>query len=662
MSMKKHSILKQIIVVFFTAIILASIVAGIISFVYSTRLTSQRSSQYARVGALDAAHIIESVDFEALCASDTSELYIKTRSMLRDICRSLNLKYLYLYQVSPEEQEIQFVMTVATEDKEDANVAEKRGLGVTVPRVLTDQEQAALQGEQYPQAYIEDNDFGRVYSWFYPVYDEEERVIALVGSDYSTEQLFRQAVKGTLLLILPMIAVLLLVFLAALFAMQRKIFAPIKLLSDRMNSFVSDSGTNLLPLNIQSGDEIQEIADSFEKMSQDINDYLQRIEKLTVERVQANVELEVASRIQCGIVPSETILKEERYNIYACAKPAKEVGGDFYDCFVREDGSVCALIGDVSGKGVAAAMFMVMAKTMFRDCLTGGASPAEALNRINDAICQSNPEGMFATVFVAVLEPDSGLLHYANAGHTRPVLLAGGKEFLEVDPGIAIGLFEDAGITDNSILLEGDQGILIYTDGVTEAVNNQKKFFGEERLLTAVETASDAEQTVKILTERVTDFVDETPQFDDYTVLALYYSGHFYFHGELRLKPELSSLSQLRDAVLNASGNDPNAKKIYLACEEAFANIVNYSKATAIEVLIKKEDNSLTVKFTDDGIAFHPFSQEREEKEFEELDTGGMGISLIWQLTKTTDYNRIDDKNFLSLGFELAASGEEQDP
>ncbi|MCH5265964.1 MAG: SpoIIE family protein phosphatase [Lachnospiraceae bacterium] len=640
------------------AILLASIVAGVISLVLNTRLTSQRSSQYARVGALDAAHIIESVDFEALCASDTSELYTRTRSMLRDICQSIELEYLYLYQVSSEEQEIRFVMTVAADDEEDTYVAEKRGLGVVVPRILTEQEQAALSGEQYPEAYVEDNDFGHVYSWFYPVYDDNGSVIALIGSDYDTDRLLWQTVRRTLYIILPLIGILLLVFLIELIVMRRRIFLPIQLISNRMKGFVSDEGANFDSLDIHSEDEMQEIADSFEKMSEDIKEYIGHIEKLTTERVQKNVELEIAGRIQSGIVPAEIRRTGKRCDVYGCARPAKEVGGDFYDCFKNRKGNICVVIGDVSGKGVAAAMFMVMVKTMLRDSLKNDRNPAKALNAVNDALCKSNPEGMFATVFAFVLDSDNGELHYANAGHTRPVLWGAGTEFLEADPGIALGLFEDAGIVDGSVHLKENTGILIYTDGVTETVNPQKEFFGEARLLSALSGAGGAEPTVNTLGDTVQKFAKDAEQFDDYTVLALYYNGGA--EQRFNLSPELSSLPELREAILKTvEGSD--GRKIYLACEEVFVNIANYSQATETQVLLKRQNDRLTVEFIDNGVLFNPLSVESDGKEFEELDSGGMGLELVKQIADALHYNCQDNKNVLTLEFALAPAEGEQD-
>lgn len=657
MSTIKHSIFKQIITVFVIAILLATIVAGVFSFLYSFRATVTRSARYARTGGLSAAQVIESIDYDKLKESNTSELYVKIRKELRNICQSCGLEYLYLYEVEPDEESIRFIIAVATDDEKDEDIIVERALGVVVPWVLTEQERAVLFDEEYTRPYIEDNVFGKVYTWYYPVYDDNGDIIALIGSDYSTNAVLRNAAHITVVIVLCMTAVFLLVFLIALLPMYRRIFAPIKLISYRMRGFVTDSGTNLEPLHIHSEDEIQEIADSFEKMSEDIANYLDRIEQLTTERVQKNVEMEVAGKIQNGIVPAETVLNDGSCAVYANAKPAKEVGGDFYDCFKNRDGNICVVIGDVSGKGFAAAMFMVMTKTMIRDCLLSGMNPADALNVVNSALCDSNPEGMFATAFAATLDPCSGLLHYANAGHTRPVIIQGSAELMNVDPGIALGLFEDADIADYSLQMEKSSCILIYTDGVTEAVNTQNQFFGEKRLLSAVGAGGDgAGHIVKALDKAVHDFTESAEQFDDYTVLALYYRG--VSMQTLQLKPEHSSLPQLRDAVMQAADGGLGSKKIYLACEEVFANIADYSGATAVEVTIAKQNNRLTVKFADDGDSFNPLEAEPIEKDFEELDSGGMGISLVRQLADTLDYKRTDNRNVLTLGFVLEPYGD----
>lgn len=637
-------------------ILLASLAAGIFSYVYSARVTVERGSRYARAGAAAAAQIIETVDFDALKASESSALYIETRSLLKKLCQDLGLVYLYLYEADREE--IRFVMTVSSDELLDANVAAKRGLGAVVPRTLTEQEAAALRGEEVMESYIERNEFGDVYTWVCPVCDDTGRPIALAGGDYSSALLLRQTIQGMFVIIMSIIVVLLGVFSIALVFMRRRIFVPIRLISECMRDFVNDGGANLGSLNIDSQDEMQEIADSFEKMSGDIRQYLGEIERLTTERVQKNVELAVAGRIQSGIVPAHFRLSDIRYEIYACARPAKTVGGDFYDCFKTPGGKVCLVIGDVSGKGIAAAMFMAMVKTMIHDAIQQGGAPADALNDVNDTLCRSNPEGMFATVFAAVLDTAGGTLRYANAGHTRPLLLGPAGAFLRSDPGIALGLFEDAGIVDAAVSLEKDTGILLYTDGITESVDPENRFFGEDRLLRAAGGASGAEVAARSVRDAISAFTAGTEQFDDYTLLALYYHGGA--SSGYSLKPEPASLPQLRAIIREAAGNAPRGNQINLACEEVFVNIATHSRASHCELTLASRENCLYVSFSDDGIPFDPVRAPAAEKDFDEYDTGGMGITLVRKISDAMDYRREGPKNILTLRFTLGGAGRKE--
>ena len=641
----KRSIFKRVTSVFFTAGLLTAVLACAISFVYNTAQTAQTSAKSAEAGARTAAQILKSVNIDDLKKSSTSELYKQTREHMRAVCQSLELEYLYVYETRPSEGTVCYIMTVAADDEKDANVAYERGLGTVVERQLTEQEFSALEGNPDLNAYVEDNAFGKVYSWFYPL-DIENGV--LIGSDYRADTLFLRVVRGTLIIVVPMLLVLFLIFLAAMYVLHKQISVPIRLISEKMRGFITDGGmADLNSLNINSGDEIQEISDSFEKMSKDISRYLGDIERLTAERLQRDIELSVAGKIQNGIVPKWTAIDNIQYEICACAKPEKEVGGDFYDCFTREDGTLCFAIGDVSGKGIAAAMFMVMSQTMIKSCMISGMSPAQALNYVNDSLCRSNPEGMFLTAFAAVLHTEDGQLQYANAGHTKPVIFGNRSEFIKTDTGIALGLFEDADIKDVSIRLEKNSGIMIYTDGVTEAVNANNKFFGKERLKNAVKTANSAKEATGVLNEAVKKFAEGANQFDDYTVLAVYYKGGSRY--VMSLKNHESEIDRLSAEVMkHLSGS--KGRKAVLACEEAFSNIMNYSCAEEIQAVFENHGKGLRVVFSDNGKVFNPLEYV-SDKTFEELDDGGMGISMIKQVADNVSYEYKNGRNILTLDF-----------
>ena len=247
-----------------------------------------------------------------------------------------------------------------------------------------------------------------------------------------------------------------------------------------------------------------------------------RNKKLTIERARAGTLSATAREIQNGIVPQTKDYSETGVEIFAFAQPAKAVGGDFYDIIPLKDARIGIVVGDVSGKGVPAALFMSVVKTMIKDRLLSGTPPEEALNAVNDEVCEANPEGMFATVFAGVFHVQDGRLEFANAGHTPPVKIGGENSFLKPDAGMAIGLFEDAGIIYEEVFLKKGEGMFFYTDGATEAINAAKESYGERRLL-KVCAGSTAKSLVENVTADVAGFTHGLDQFDDLTMLALFY-------------------------------------------------------------------------------------------------------------------------------------------
>lgn len=292
--------------------------------------------------------------------------------------------------------------------------------------------------------------------------------------------------------------------------------------------------------------------------------------------------------------------------------------------------------------------------------LTAGFSPAETLNRTNDQIAARNPENQFATAFVAVLNTKTGELLYCNAGHNPPLMLREKCAFLNPEPGIALGVFENAGLKNASYTLSPGQGILLYTDGVTEAVSPQRQFFGEERLREAVGAFSAgenaAEETVLRLIGAVDDFCGGNEAFDDMAVLALVYRGG---EGTWRSLPvELSAFDTVRRAVFAAAGDSHETRQALLACDEALANIVYYSGASTLDFSCKTDGDRLCVAFSDNGVPFDQTAAVLEDREFERLDGGGMGLHLIRRCASSMRYERKEDCNILTLYFPLPPSSE----
>jgi sigma-B regulation protein RsbU (phosphoserine phosphatase) len=279
--------------------------------------------------------------------------------------------------------------------------------------------------------------------------------------------------------------------------------------------------------------------------------------------------------------------------------------------------------------------------------------PAEALNQANDIIVQNNPANMFVTLAAGLFDPQSGMLTYANAGHTPPLLI--GKGYENPDQGIALGLFEDAGIVNETIHLDPGDGMLFYTDGATEANNADRAFFGEERLAAAVCGATCPADAVSAAVDAVEAFVEDCEQFDDLTLLSIFAREPEVVAPktvwEDSTKPDTLYLEVLRQHLLPCFETKEQGLKAMLACDEVFTNIAMYSDATIVDVQIQQDEHEVRIRFSDDGVPFDPVSSEPEDCDFEDLDIGGMGIQLVRQTCSDMSYERLDDRNILTLHF-----------
>ena len=466
---------------------------------------------------------------DELQKSNESDNYLEARKILLQLIKIYNLDDLYIYSVDPAIPSRYYYLCASSDAEKDRYMQGEMSLAARPAAEILPAEQELLTGERDLQQEYRDNSFGEGITWFAPYVDREGETRALIAMHHSRNQILKNILEDFLKDIIPFALSLIAGSLLLLLMVERNIVAPIGALSKSMSLFAQNSRKKPEPLQVPPLTEIIEINDSYEKMTEDISSYVNSIETLPREKMETDIQLGIARRIQYGMVPETMKLNGESFGFYAVTSPAKEVGGDFYDCFRLDDGSVCIVIGDVSGKGISAALCMAMLKAAIREKLLVGFSPAETLNKINDEFCAENPENMFATAFVAILPLMTGELHYANAGHTYPVLLKKDPVILIPESGIALGMFENSGLTDHTLTLSPGQGILLYTDGVTDAMNSEKHFFGTEHLLEALKDFSEetgtAEDAVLSVSRAVTAFSEGQDSFDDTAALALVYTG-----------------------------------------------------------------------------------------------------------------------------------------
>lgn len=278
---------------------------------------------------------------------------------------------------------------------------------------------------------------------------------------------------------------------------------------------------------VPKGDEIGALAVSFRNMMDELDDYMVNLAAVTADKERIATELNVATQIQASMLPCifPAFPGRDEFDIYASMMPAKEVGGDFYDFFLVDQDHLAVVMADVSGKGVPAALFMVIAKTLIKNQAQQGHSPAEVFTAVNNQLCENNEAGLFVTSWMGILDINTGEFTYVNAGHNPPLLMRSGGDFeyLRSRPGFVLAGMEGIRYRQATMKLGEGDVLYLYTDGVTEATNGENELYGEERLLNIVnqhkeDTPQELLPTIKADIDR---FVGDAPQFDDITMLGL---------------------------------------------------------------------------------------------------------------------------------------------
>ncbi|BBO75479.1 hypothetical protein DSCW_28960 [Desulfosarcina widdelii] len=405
------------------------------------------------------------------------------------------------------------------------------------------------------------------------------------------------------------------------------------------------------------------------------NIFLRRQVKLQTEALKVTIaekekiesELAVAREIQLQLVPGDfpAFSNRKEFDIYASLEPAREVGGDFYDCFFIDGNHLCLVIGDVSGKGMPAALFMAMAKTMIKSGARLLAEPEYILADVNREIARNNPSLTFVTVFLGVLNLNSGELTYSCAGHNPPLFIGrkGNSVLLSDAQCPAIGFDDTFQYRQAAVKMQHGESLLLYTDGVTEAQDSQDHLFSQEALMNTVSLTAGLtpKERVIAIISRIREFTGERPLDDDLTLLSLtYFSPHHmgYTGKRIILRNDIHEMGRIVEAISRVaeSASCPRVAvhDVTLAIEEVFSNIVFYGFGDdldhniTLELLV--ENNTLILILQDGGIPFNPLNvQVGREKPLEERDKGGMGIMLAKNLMDRMDYRRDQGKNILRL-------------
>jgi len=350
-----------------------------------------------------------------------------------------------------------------------------------------------------------------------------------VGVVVLEDELFAALKSLTLKLVLIGAVGFTMLFLVIVF-ISGKMIRPISVLADKTAEIAKGNLDIDLPVS-KSNDEIGDLTTSFENMRSALKEYIVDLKETTAIKERIESELKVAHTIQMSFLPKHfpPFPEKQEFDIYATLIPAREVGGDLYDFFLLDDKHLFFSIGDVSGKGVPAALFMAVTKTLMKGIASENLTPSDILERTNRELCVDNDTMMFCTVFCCILNFETGELAYSNAGHNPPLIISAEHkpEWLKVAPEVMLGVMEDVGYKTQLTTLKPGSSLILYTDGVTEAMDHENKLYSNDRLIQMLEMEKSdcAQELVENIVLSVREFVGAVAQSDDITVLALTFKG-----------------------------------------------------------------------------------------------------------------------------------------
>lgn len=454
---------------------------------------------------------------------EEDEDYAEIADYLKEVEKASGVAFIYIITVN-EDQTLRYVFdTTGTP------------IGASDPiRADFDEVWQAWTEGVRPHSYLVRHSpkYGYLTSSLLPIIDSQGKVVAMLSVDVWMEVIIGTLNSYILRMVLISLGALAVFGIVYWSFMRRNFIGPLMQIRGNVTEFAqNDTVTTTSLEGIKTKDEIQELAESISLMESDIVKYIDNIQTITAEKERIGAELNVATQIQADMLPRIFPPFPERndFDIYATMDPAKEVGGDFYDFFLVDDDHLCMVMADVSGKGVPAALFMVIAKTLIKNRAQLGESPSEVLKNVNNQLCDGNEAELFVTVWLGIVELSTGKGVAANAGHEHPTIRrAGGDyELVVYRHSPAVATMEGIRFREHEFQLNPGDSLFVYTDGVPEATDAHDELFGSDRMLQALnrDPNADPQTLLKTVRQEIDAFVGDAPQFDDITMLGLYYKG-----------------------------------------------------------------------------------------------------------------------------------------
>lgn len=517
---------KVAVAVMFSGFLLCSVIAFVGYYSFNKQFRKQYDSSIRSI-ADAASQCLNADDFENYLSSGTkADEWSAINKILQDFVDKFDLNLLYVSSVeAPDYMDITYIY----------NPVKKGGKWTEFPFLYSEHYEEPNYNESAKRVFengetIVRHTFktrsGSHITAMTPVRNSSGKIVAVLGAQKSIQEYVdacRNYMNRIILVELIFAAIFFALFTFYFSHFLIKPLAQITRETDHFASYGGQPSDSLL--EIKNHDEIGILAHSVHQMEYDICKNMEELKTVTAEKERISTELSVAAKIQSDMLPKDYPAFPDRkdFDLFATMTPAKEVGGDFYDYLLLDDDHLMITIGDVSGKGVPAALFMGKCKVLITLYALLGLSPKDILERTNIQLCKGNESGLFVTCWLGIFTFSTGELKFANAGHPFPVLYQEDKySFINVKPNFILGGMDGIKYEEHSINLKKGDRIFIYTDGVTEATDSNNQLFGDDRLLAAMSKTKNlsAPDTLKKVREEVDLFVGDAEQFDDLTMLT----------------------------------------------------------------------------------------------------------------------------------------------
>ena len=659
---QKRPFTKSLIRPIFNAVIgLIMLLSAAIGTVGYFEFAGALKQQYMEIANGIAEYAALSMDPETLEqyleTKTADEAYNSTREQLQHTADAEDCSVIYVAKVHTDTKEREYIYNVVS--KASGFSPYEIGFRDTVNDEFLKVYDSILKGETQLHNFMYSRK-GYTTS-VYPVEDADSGVVAIVGVVKNMDLL--TSAKNSYICQIILIEALIAILSGVVWVvyMRRRIVVPVQQLSEAALNMVEHLEDGNSPeLVVKHDDELRELADSFATMYREVGAYIAKLETVTAEKERIGAELDVAAKIQSSMLPCifPAFPDRNEFDIYATMDPAKEVGGDFYDFFMVDADHLAFVVADVSGKGVPAALFMVIGKTLIKDHTGLHDDLGEVFTEVNNILCASNSEEMFITAFEGVLNLKTGELRYVNAGHEIPFLCRKGGVFepYKVRAGFVLAGMQGIRYRAGSIQLEPGDKVFQYSDGIPEAINSEKAPYGMKRLESVLAKNSEKapSELLPLVKADVDAFVGDADQFDDITMLCIEFKGNGR-KAEISLTPDAESVktvAEFLDTTLEAWDIPMKVvSKLQIVADEIYSNIVRYSQAKNAKVTAVQNGTVLSLRFEDDGKPYDPTTAAEPDitASAEEREIGGLGIFIVRNMMDSMDYRYKDGHNVLTL-------------